>query len=49
VEWTFDAKRTFSKGKNSPFDGMRMRGKALLTFCGGEIYRDALYGSERYA
>jgi dihydroorotase len=49
VEWTFDAKRTFSKGKNSPFDGMRMRGKVLLTFCGGEIYRDALYGAVRYA
>jgi dihydroorotase len=49
VEWTFDAKRTFSKGKNSPFDGMRMRGKVLLTFCGGEIYRDALYGAGRYA
>jgi dihydroorotase len=48
VEWTFDAKRTFSKGKNSPFDGMQMRGKAVLTFCGGEVYRDARYDSERY-
>jgi dihydroorotase len=49
VEWTFDAKRTFSKGKNSPFDGMQMRGKVLLTFCGGEVYRDVLYDAVRYA
>jgi dihydroorotase len=48
VEWTFDAKRTFSKGKNSPFDGVSMRGKVVLTFCGVEVYRDARYDSERY-
>jgi dihydroorotase len=48
VEWTFDAKRSFSKGKNSPFDGMQMRGKVVLTFCGGEVYRDVLYDSGRY-
>jgi hypothetical protein len=28
---------------------MTFKGKALLTFCGGEIYRDALFASERYA
>ncbi|MCH8977871.1 MAG: dihydroorotase [Armatimonadetes bacterium] len=49
LEWTFDSKRTFSKGKNSPFNGMQMRGKAVLTFCGGEIYRDAQFDSGRYA
>ncbi|HXH60414.1 MAG TPA: dihydroorotase [Fimbriimonadaceae bacterium] len=48
MEWTFDATHTFSKGKNSPFDGMQMQGKVVLTFCGGEIYRDGSFGSERY-
>jgi dihydroorotase len=49
LEWTFDVSRTFSKGKNSAFDGMRLKGKALLTFCGSEIYRDAHYDAERFA
>lgn len=48
VEWTFDTARTFSKGKNSPFHGHRFKGKTMLTFCGGEIYRDALYPQDRY-
>ncbi|MBS1713595.1 MAG: dihydroorotase [Armatimonadetes bacterium] len=48
VEWTFDAARTFSRGKNTPFHGVPFRGKAVLTFCGGEIYRDQLYPSARY-
>ena len=48
LEWTFDAKKSFSKGKNSPFDGMQMRGKSLLTFCGSEIYRDGSFDSARY-
>lgn len=47
-EWTFDVRRTFSKGKNSPFDGLAMRGKVMLTFCGGEVYRDGLFDSQRY-
>lgn len=48
VEWVFDVNKTFSKGKNSPFHGMTLRGKPVLTFCGGEIYRDALFDSARY-
>lgn len=48
VEWTFDRAKTFSKSKNTPFHGMRLKGKALLTFSGSEIYRDALFASERY-
>ena len=47
VEWTFDVKKTFSRGKNSPFDGMNLKGKAVLTYCGTEIYRDALWDSAR--
>lgn len=48
LEWTFDVKRTFSKGKNSPFDGAPMRGKVLLTFCGSEVYRDGSFDPKRY-
>ena len=49
LEWTFDVSRTFSKGKNSPFHGWKMRGKAVTTICGGEIYRDPLFDDARYA
>jgi len=48
-QWTFDRHKTFSKSKNSPFHGMTLRGKTMLTFCGGEIYRDAFYADERYS
>jgi dihydroorotase len=48
-EWTFDVKKTFSKGKNSPFHGHQFKGKVMLTFSGGEIYRDAMFQPSRYA
>lgn len=48
LEWTFDVNKTFSKGKNTPFHGAEMRGKAVLTFCGSEIYRDAMFDPRRY-
>lgn len=47
-EWTFDRARTFSKSKNTPFHGKRLKGKVMLTFSGGEIYRDALFPEQRY-
>ncbi|MBS1720911.1 MAG: dihydroorotase [Armatimonadetes bacterium] len=47
-EWVYDRKKTFSKSKNSPFHGMTLRGKTMLTFCGGEIYRDARFEERRY-
>lgn len=47
-EWTFDVNRTFSRGKNSPFHGMPLRGKTLLTFTGSEIYRDAAFPRDRF-
>ncbi|MEQ1821387.1 MAG: dihydroorotase [Fimbriimonadaceae bacterium] len=47
VEWTFDVNRTFTKGKNSPFHGMALKGKAVVTFSGSEIYRDQLFDSGR--
>lgn len=48
LQWTFDVHKTFSKGKNTPFHGMSLKGKALLTFCGSEIYRDAYFDEARY-
>lgn len=48
VEWTFDVHKTFSKGKNTPYHGRKFKGKPVATFCGGEIYRDALFGADRY-
>lgn len=47
VEWTFDVRQTFSKSKHSPFHGMKLKGKAMLTFSGSEIYRDQLFDPER--
>ncbi|HWP30396.1 MAG TPA: dihydroorotase [Fimbriimonadales bacterium] len=47
VEWVFDVNKTFSKGKNSPLHGMRLKGKTLLTFSGNEVYRDALWDESR--
>lgn len=48
LEWTFDRSKTFSKSKNTPFHGMKLKGKPLLTFSGTEIYRDALFPETRY-
>ncbi len=47
IEWTFDVNKTFSKGKNSPYHGKQLKGKAMLTFSGGEVYRDALWESRK--
>ncbi len=47
VEWTFDVHRTFSRGKNSAFHGQSFRGKAVVTFCGSEIYRDPFFNDGR--
>ena len=49
MEWTFDAQKTFSKGKNSPYHGHRFKGKALLTFSGGNVYTDALWSNRKAA
>ncbi len=47
VEWTFDVGKTFSKSKNSPFHGLPLKGKAVLTFSGSEIYRDQHFNNDR--
>lgn len=46
LEWTFDRRKMASKSKNTPFHGCQFKGKALLTFCGGEIYRNADFPEE---
>ena len=47
LEWTFDVNKTFSKGKNTPFHGEKLRGKAVWTLCGSEIYRDQSFDEKR--
>lgn len=39
-KWTVDVKSFRSRGKNSPFHGRQMQGRAILTIVGGEIKYD---------
>ncbi|MBI3721440.1 MAG: dihydroorotase, partial [Fimbriimonas ginsengisoli] len=48
LEWTLDRNKSFSKSRNTAFHGMHLKGKPVLTFCGSEIYRDALFGNHRF-
>jgi dihydroorotase len=36
-QWTYDVQQSFSKSRNSPFNGRRFRGGPLATIVGGEI------------
>lgn len=38
--WSVDPAKFLSRSRNTPFAGMRLRGKALLTIVGGEIVYD---------
>jgi dihydroorotase len=40
LKWTVDVQAFRSRGKNSPFNGRQMQGKAILTIIGGEIKYD---------
>lgn len=40
LKWTVDVQAFRSRGKNSPFNGRPMQGKAILTIVGGEIKYD---------
>ncbi len=42
-EITVDAKKFLSKGKNSPFDGMKLYGRVMYTLVGGKI----VWGKEK--
>lgn len=36
-DWTIDISKFSSKSKNSPFDGRKVKGRAIITIVGGEI------------
>lgn len=36
-EWVVDSNQFYSKGKNTPFNGWQLKGKAVLTMVGGKI------------
>ncbi len=36
-EWTYDVALSPSKSRNSPFDGRRLTGKAVMTIVGGKV------------
>jgi dihydroorotase len=36
-KWTFDAAKSLSKSKNTPFDGWQLTGKVVATIVGGKI------------
>jgi dihydroorotase len=40
-EWTVDPAKFLSNSRNTPFAGMKLRGKALMTIVAGEIVYDA--------
>ena len=37
AEWSFEAKRSRSKSKNTPFDGAPMLGRVMMTICEGKV------------
>jgi dihydroorotase len=37
LEWTYDVNRSYSKSKNSPFDGWHLRGGPVATVVGGAV------------
>jgi dihydroorotase len=44
LEWTVEPDRFRSKSRNTPFMGMRLKGRAILTMVGGEIVYDGRRG-----
>ncbi len=40
AEWTVDVERFYSKGKNSPLAGERLRGMVRLTLVGGQVVHE---------
>jgi dihydroorotase len=48
LRWTFEAARSKSKSRNTPFDGWTMRGAAVVTIVAGRIvYRHPQFSSAR--
>jgi len=46
-EWSVDPRRFLSRSRNTPFMGMSLTGKAMLTIVGGEIVYDSRGSSGR--
>lgn len=46
-EWSVEPGRFRSKSRNTPFSGMRLKGKAILTMVAGEIVYDGRTGETR--
>jgi len=44
LDWTVEPDRFRSKSRNTPFMGMRLKGRAILTMVGGEIVYDGRRG-----
>jgi dihydroorotase len=44
IEWTVDPAKFLSKSRNTPFAGMRLRGRAMVTIVGGEVVYDGRPG-----
>src|SRR5262249_12246606 len=44
LEWAVEPDRFRSKSRNTPFMGMRLKGRAILTMVGGEIVYDGRRG-----
>jgi dihydroorotase len=36
-EWTYDVNKSFSKSRNSPFDGKTFKGAPVATVVAGEV------------
>ena len=49
LEWTVEPAKFLSKSRNTPFAGMQLKGKTVLTIVGGEIVYDARTTEERSA
>ncbi|MGB9812366.1 MAG: dihydroorotase [Thermovenabulum sp.] len=52
IEWTVKKEEFLSKGKNTPFDGYKLRGKAIRTIVKGkevykEVHHESLVGTGR--
>jgi dihydroorotase len=46
AEWVVDKTRFASKGRNTPFNGWKLKGRNLLTMVDGKIvYRDPAFSS----
>jgi len=43
LKWTVDVRDFHSKGKNSPFNGWPLKGRAVLTMVGGKIRHNELF------